>query len=137
MTNVAILPTKDQQLAAASAAWLDAKRDENVAKAHRVAAEQVICALVDRKTEGTVTTETSQYKIKTEHKLNRDVDATKLKGLESVIPVAILQRLIKFVPELSVRELRYLEENEPEYYKAFAVALTVKPAKTAVSVEIK
>jgi hypothetical protein len=44
-------------------------------------------------------------------------------------------RVIRYKPDLSLRDLRYIEDNEPEYYRAFAGAITTKPAKTSLKVE--
>lgn len=137
MSNVAPLHTQEQKLSAAAAAWLDAKREEEAANARRLEIEKTICALVDGKTEGSVKTEVGPYKVKVEFKLSRSLNPEKLAGMDKKIPVAILQRLVEYAPKLNLRELRYIEQNEPAHYKAFADCLMVKPAKTSISIEMK
>lgn len=137
MSNVSPIKSNEAKLAAAASAWLDAKRDEEAANKRRLAAEIEICALTAVKTEGSTTTDLGVYKIKTTGKIDRKLDATKLVDMDKKIPALILQRLVSYEPKLSITELRYIQENEPAYYAVFAEALTVKPAKTSVTVEIK
>lgn len=137
MSNVAPIKSNDAKLAAAASAWLDAKREEEAANTRRLAAEKEICLLTAVKSEGSTTTDLGLYKIKTTGKLDRKLDATKLADMDKKIPAPILQRLVSYEPKLSLSELRYIEQNEPAYYAVFAEALTVKPAKTSVTVEIK
>lgn len=98
-------------------------------------AETALVAAVPCELEGSLTTESDFYRIVSTGKLTRTLDAGKLDALRAVIPAAIYDRVIRFKPDLSLRDLRYLELNEPEYYRAFAEAITTKPAKTSVKVE--
>lgn len=111
-------------------------REELAAAQQRVAqAETALLAAVPAKLEGSQTTEFDFYRVTTTGKLTRTLDAAKLGELRAVIPPAIYSRVIKLKPDLSLRDLRYMEDNEPEYYRAFASAITTKPAKTSVKVE--
>ena len=112
-----------------------AKAGALMAKEQVEAAEQALLAAVPCELEGALTTESAFYKITTTGKLTRTLETDKIGALRAVIPAAIFDRVIRFKPDLSLRDLRYLEDNEPEYYRAFAEAITTKPAKTSVKVE--
>ena len=98
-------------------------------------AEQALIAAVPCELEGSTTTTTAYYKIVTTGKLTRSLDEARLAQVQSVVPQKIYERVIRYKPDLSLRDLRYLESNEPEYYRAFAEAITTKPAKTSIKVD--
>lgn len=98
-------------------------------------AEGALLAAVPFDLEGSKTTRSTHYKITTTGKLTRSVDSEQLESVRSMVPLAIFNRVVRFKPDLSVRELRYVEQNEPELYRAFATAITTSPAKTAIKVE--
>lgn len=111
-------------------------RESLAAAQQRVAmAEAALLAAVPAKLEGSLTTALEFYKVTTTGKLNRALDAAKLEALRAAIPATIFDRVIRYKPDLSLRDLRYMEDNEPEYYRAFAGAITTKPAKTSLKVE--
>jgi hypothetical protein len=97
-------------------------------------AEGALLAAVPFELEGSTTTRSTHYKITTTGKLTRAVDAQQLEAVRSIVPSAIFDRVVRFKPDLSLRELRYVEQNEPELYRAFATAITTSPAKTSVKV---
>lgn len=126
----------EQQIQRAAADWMDAKEFEERANAARIEAEQRLCGLLTLQTEGTTKACAGVYRVTVTTKLNRALDVEKLADLDKKIPAAILRRLVDYKPTLNLRELRYVEQNEPEHYKAFSQALTVKPAKPSVKVEV-
>lgn len=136
MSNVIELkPAAERELDQLGAAWLQAKAEEAEANKRRVAIEEQIVARVGVKDEGTFSASTSHFKFSTTGRVTRTLDADALHGLDAVIPAAILQRLVEYKPSLRLAELRYIENNEPDYYRAFSKALTVKPAKPGVKIE--
>ena len=98
-------------------------------------AEAALLEAVPTPLEGSETSETQFYKITTTGKLTRSLDVEKLDGVRAHVPPQIYERVIRMKPDLSLRDLRYLETNEPAYYAAFTDAITTKPAKTAIKVE--
>ena len=114
--------------------WLAAKHDENTARQRRLAVENEIVRGVGVADEGNTRQNTDAYKITTTGKLNRRVDIDALTALADDIPEPIIARLIRHKAEVDTRELRYLQDNEPELYSIIAEAVTVKPAKPVVSV---
>ena len=106
-----------------------AKLAEKEANERRVALEEELIALVGAKEEGAQTHTIGDFKITITGKLNRKVDfevAEKL-SLGDLLPV-------KYKPELDNKGLKYLEEKEPAAFAKFAAALTIEPAKTAITV---
>ena len=98
--------------------------------------EKRILAIVGNKTEGATSVHTDHFKVTTTGKITRtlDADETKRLYLDGLIPHWIYNRLFSWVPKMDLGELRYVEQNEPDYFKSLSTALTSKPAKTAVSV---
>ncbi len=137
MTHAALQPTHEQVVQQLASSWLAAKAQEEAASKLRLDIETQLCASFELKNEGTIREQVGPYQVSVTTKLTRALDPTKLLAMDKEIPAPILNRLVEYTPKLNLRELRYIEENEPVYYKAFAAALTVKPAKTSVSVELK
>ena len=112
-----------------------AKQGVAFAKAQLDKAEAELLASVPAELEGSLTTESDFYKVTTTGKLTRTLDEAKLAQVQSVLPQGIFERCIRYKPELSIRDYRYLENNEPEFFRVLAEAVTTKPAKTSVKVE--
>ena len=112
-----------------------AKADLTVAKSALDTAEAALLNAVPCELEGSTSIKTEYYKITSTGKLTRNLDESKLGQVQTVVPQAIFERVIRYKPDLSLRDLRYIESNEPEYYRAFAEAITTKPAKSAIKVE--
>ena len=112
-----------------------AKTSLDIAKRELERAEQALLAVVPCELEGSTTTTSNFYKITAVGKLTRTLDVDGLDDLRKLVPEKIFARVIRFKPELSLRDLRYLELNEPNDYSIFAEFITTKPAKTSVKVE--
>lgn len=120
-----------------AAARLEAIKSEEAAlRARRLQAENDILDLVSATTnEGTVTTTGALYTIKVTYGINRTVDRAAFDAIKGDIPDAIRDRIIRWKPEVDLRELRYVQQREPAVYGVLAQAITAKPAKPSVSVE--
>lgn len=112
-----------------------AKSAENAARDHRIAIEEQIIAAMGVKDEGSFSLEGSRYKVTTTGKLTRTVDDDTLEAIADQIPVAIWNRLVSYTPKLNLKELRYVEQNEPELFAILAKAITTKPAKPSVAIK--
>jgi hypothetical protein len=120
----------------AIAAFLAAKEREAKANADRLAAEASIVALMGPlPAEGTTRIDADGFTVAVATSMRRTVDAEALSQIAPKIPEAIGKRLLRWKPELVLRELRYLQDNEPELYAVIAEAITTAPAKPAVRVE--
>ncbi|MBA8886119.1 hypothetical protein FHW12_000310 [Dokdonella fugitiva] len=111
------------------------KAAENAARDARIAAEGELIALVGVKDEGATTFRSDRFKVTTTGKLNRSVDEAVLKTIWQHLPDAIRDRVFQFKPAVCLSELRYVERNDPELHHRIAAAITVTPAKAAVSIE--
>lgn len=134
-SNISNLPSAIERAAAALAR---AKADESAAQKARLQAEAaLLAAIVDPlPTEGTTRVAAGAYKVTVRTSVSRSVDQEKLQELAKKIPEAVGKRLFRWKPELEMRELRYLQDNEPGMYSVLAEAITAKPAKPSVSVEL-
>lgn len=113
--------------------WRKAKRAESQAKKRRVEIEARIIALTGCKEEGSTTHDAEGLKITITGKLTRSLDQAAWEQIAPSIPEAM--RPVVYKPALDLKGLRYLENNEPEIYRQIAPALTIKPAKPAVSIK--
>ena len=113
-----------------------AKFAENDARQQRFKIEKEILEVVGCKTEGTTSITTDRFKITTTGRLTRSLDqrAVDLLIQDQVLPVPLLNRLFKPASKLDLREFKYVEANEPEYFAKVAIAVTTKPGKAAVAV---
>lgn len=110
-----------------------ARLDEKQANERRVQLEQELIALVGAKDEGSQTHDIGDYKVTVTGKLIRKIDwDTFDKLVASKIPASL--HPVKVVREEDIAGIKYLANNEPKMYAILAKALTVKPAKTAVSI---
>lgn len=113
-----------------------AKAAEQRAAAERIAAEEALARLLPQKDEGTVSEKTDQFKVAVTYGLRRTVDEAALDAVRKELPPALFARLFRFKPEVSVRELKYVQNNEPELYAITAQAITARPGKPSVRVEL-
>lgn len=111
----------------------NAKLDEAKATAKRIALEEELIELVGAKKEGAQTHTIGDYKVTITGRINRKIDWDVFdKSISSKIPESL--HPVKVKRELDETGIRYLENNEPQLYKILAKALTVKPAKTNVTI---
>lgn len=113
--------------------WLAAKQAEAEWNKRRVEVEEQIVAITGKKDEGAQTTNEDGFKITVTGKVTRKMDWDKWKEIEGSIPAAL--RPVKYKPELDEKGVKYLMQNEPEIYARLPIE--VKPAKTAVTIEVK
>ena len=111
----------------------NAKLDEAKATAKRIALEEELIELVGAKKEGAQTHTIGDFKITITGRINRKIDWDLFdSGIASKIPETL--HPVKVKRELDDTGVRYIENNEPQLYKILAKALTVKPAKTSVTI---
>lgn len=120
----------------AAARYVDAKRREEKAKEDRLQAEADICELFGVKPEGSQTESTEFFKVTTTGNMTRSFDADMWDAIAKSIPKAIRDKVVRTKVEPSLTELRKVQESNPDVYAVISKALTVKPAKASVKVEI-
>jgi len=94
--------------------------------------EGEIIILIGEKEEGATTVNTDTYKVTTTGKLTRKLDVSKLVEIKNQLPDGVMDKVISIEPKLNLAELRKLDEVT---MSVFSRALTVSPAKTAVTVK--
>ena len=136
-TNVSALPelTSQERIDRLGYKLNQVKKAESEVRETRLLIEDQIIELVGAKPEGAFTVKGDQYHLTTTGKLTRTLIEDQIPALQSTLPQPIFDRLIRYKPSLDLKELRYLEANEPQIYTLAAKAFTTKPAKIAVSVK--
>ena len=116
-----------------AAAWLAAKRDEQAANARRLEIEADILKQCPAKEEGSTTTELANgWKVKSTGKLTYKADIDALLRLTESWP----EKPVKVKTEADESMLKAIRAERPDLWRAIAPAITVKPAKTALTVEV-
>lgn len=118
-------------LPALAAAWLQAKADEDAAKARRYEIEAQIIGTVPVKDEGTSKTDVGALRVSVTTKLTRSVDTEALQTAWASLQPTV-QKVFNWKADLSLSALRRLDEQETAQALRY---VTTKPAKPAVKVE--
>jgi hypothetical protein len=135
MSAVPIPITNTDPLADAVQCYIDAKRDEDQAKKRRVNAEERILALQPAKEEGAITVEAGGFKLTLTGKLGYACDD--LNALREITRLWDANLVpIKTAATLDDTGCKYLRRERPDLWRELASVVTVKPAKTAVSVKV-
>jgi hypothetical protein len=113
----------------------EARQVEREANERRVELEEELIALVGAREEGSKTHTIGDFKITITGKLNRKIDWEIFDdSIASQIPESL--QPVKIKRELDETGVKYLANNEPQLYKLLSKALTIKPAKTAVTITL-
>lgn len=128
----------DELVAELCAAWLKAKGAESAANAERLGIELRMDDLLGATigAEESTTLNRAGYKIVIGHSLNRKVDIAKAKPFIAIMPEEIAANLIKVKEEADSTGLKWLAVNRPDLYQLMSSAVTTKPAKTSIKVEV-
>jgi len=124
-------PPKTPELLAQ--AWLDAKAEENAARAKRIEIEEELLAILPCREEGSQTIKLENgMRVVTEGRMTRSIDAKVLQDDWNDLP-AIIQGTFHWKPDLKITCFKSLEDD----HKALiAKYVTTKPAKAGVKVEV-
>lgn len=113
----------------------EARQVEREANERRVQLEEELIALVGAREEGSKTHTIGDFKVTITGKLNRKIDWEIFDdSIASQIPESL--QPVKIKRELDEAGVKYLANNEPQLYKLLSKALTIKPAKTAVTITL-
>ena len=116
--------------------WLAAKREEQEANAKRIRIEEELCALIDVREEGSCTTHLpSGLVITTIGKLSYKVNVDALQKLVMAWPDEA--KPIKVETKADETALKKIRATRPDLWQQIAAAVTVKPAKTGVTIELQ
>lgn len=123
--------TQPIHLATLGAAWIQAKADEDAAKARRYEIEAQIVAAMPVKEEGTAKADDAGLRISVTHKLTRAIDTDAVRSAwDSISPAA--QAALRWKADLDARAYRALADQDAQQLAPF---ITTKPSKPAVKVE--
>lgn len=113
--------------------WLDLKKTEAQAAAKRKKIEDQLVAALGAREEGAETHEVGPYKVTITGKLTRSVDPVAWESVKGRIDQNMWP--VKVSTSVDAPGVKYLQNNEPDLWKAISVAFETKPAKTAVAVK--
>lgn len=116
-------------------AWLRIKEDEKAIVLRRYAIEALITERTGVKDEGSETHKHGDFKLVVEGSITRKIDKDVLTTIWDELPEAVRDRLFPTEPKLDLKEMRYLQANEPDIYALAAKAIVAKPGKPGVKVE--
>ncbi len=112
-----------------------AKAEENIANKRRIKLEEQLVERLGKRDEGSQTHELANgVKVTITGKMTYSADMGLLVQLAASLPENM--RPIKVEPKLDETGAKYLRNNEPEAWAKLAPAITIKPAKTAVTVKV-
>ena len=109
-----------------------AKQAEREAEERRIQLEEELVAVLGKRDEGSKTHTVGQYKVVITGRVNRKIDWEAFDQLSHKIP----ENLWPVKRALDETGVKYLANNEPQLYKLLSKALTIKPAKTAVTITL-
>lgn len=99
-------------------------------------AEVAIVNAVGAEDEGSFTVRCDNFKITTTQPIGRTVNKTTALAIARELPPDIWEAMFDFKPSLNVRLFKECQHLRPEVYSLVAKAVTSKPGKIAVSVEV-
>lgn len=99
-------------------------------------AEVAIIAAVGAEDEGSFTVRADHFKITTTQPISRTVNKTTVLAISRELPPDIFEAMFDFKPSLNVRLFKECEHLRPEIYRLVSKAVTSKPGKIAVAVEV-
>jgi hypothetical protein len=115
--------------------WIEAKRDEDAANMRRVSIEQQIIAIQPAPEEGSSSTKlVSGLTLTVKGALRYSADMDQLLILAGSLPEHL--RPLKTTTTLDETGAKHLRRDYPEAWAVVAPAITIKPAKVAVSVKV-
>jgi len=117
--------------------WREAKAAEEAARQARLEAEKLLLECMGKLAdEGKQHQDTTWFRVTVTTRINRKVDSEILEKIQDQIPLPIRANVLRYKPELDLKEMRYLQNNEPALYAILAQAITATPAKPSISVEV-
>lgn len=112
-----------------------AKAQENEANKRRVELEQILIDRLGAKPEGAQTHDLANgLKVTITGKMTYKADMPTLLAICETLPPAL--RPVKTEVKLDETGAKYLRNNEPEVWSQLSAAITIAPAKTAVTIKV-
>lgn len=89
------------------------------------------------KEEGSQSFHTDAYKVTTQQSIVRTVDASVVRALRDRVPEATYENVFVWKPSLDLKNYKALKEMAPNLAAVVDEAITSKPAKAGVKLEVK
>ncbi len=93
-----------------------------------------LCGIKD---EGSQSFHTDSYKVTTQQSIVRTVDASVVRALRDRVPEATYENVFVWKPSLDLKNYKALKEMAPNLAAIVDEAITSKPAKAGVKLEVK
>lgn len=113
-----------------------AKEQLTRAQAAVLNAESAIVSAVGSEDEGSLTVRSDSFKITTTQPVNRSVDKEALEAIRREFPEDLFEAMFDYKPSLNVKLFKECEHLRPEVYALACKAVTSKPSKISVKVEL-
>jgi len=117
------------------AGYLTALAAYESAKVSLDAAEKELTDSFKFKAEGATSFEVDGYKLTITGRINRKIDGKLWEMIKAQIPEVL--HPVRYKPEIDLKGVRYLQENNEKMYAIFSECLTATPGKPSVSVTKK
>jgi len=115
-------------------AWLDAKKEEDAAKAKRIDIEHRMLKKLGPIVEGSTTKKQNGFKITVKMPIYRKVDGDYRSVLQQIPPS--LNPITEIVTtKVDAKGCRWLQENEPGYWQKLSKVITERPGKPGFKIE--
>ena len=112
-----------------------AKQMEDSARRQRVAIEEQLAQLAGTKDEGSHTAKGEYYKVTTVAGFTRTLNPDKWEHVKKRIPESISANVVRTKLEVDTKQLKSLQQFDPEHYRIVAEAITTKPKKVGVRLQ--
>lgn len=113
--------------------WIEAKQEEDYARARRLEIESQMIGAIDIPAEGSRTHKVERYKITVTQPVSRKVDMAEWVKVGLDLPESL--RPIKTKIEADPAGCKYLAENQPNVWARISSAFTTTPGKVGFKVE--
>lgn len=113
-----------------------AKIAEVRARDARIDAENAVLAHMTEREEGSTSLRGLGWKATATYGVNRTIDDAALNAVRGTVPADLFDQVFGWKPALRLEGLRYVRNNEPEAYAVLAQAITARPAKPSVRIEM-
>ena len=113
-----------------------AKKQLTRAQVAVLKAESAIVSAVGSEDEGSLTVRSDSFKITTTQPITRTVNKTSLDAIRREFPEDLFEAMFDFKPSLNVKLFKECEHLRPEVYALACKAVTSKPSKISVKVEL-
>jgi len=140
MSNLQVVwdkPSPEDRINSIADAILDLQSDQREIQKQIDALKEKMIETVGIKDEGSQSFHTESYVVTTTQGFTRSVDAHEARRLLDVVGEQVHDNVFDYKPFLNLRNYRALKELNPDLCSYIDQAITTKPSKPSVKVEVK